>query len=94
MSMLKQLPPTAFGRLCQEGRTRLTMTKFELARLVGTSPTDVTAIETGRKDPPSTYVKLVTELLGLEPEEVQFALERTPSSYEKTPPSNPKYGSQ
>jgi DNA-binding XRE family transcriptional regulator len=83
---------TPFGRLCVEGRSRMTMTRPELAKLVGTSPKDISDIETGRKEPSAHYVSLVSGILGLDVEEVEIALSSTAGSYRLTRTSQPKYG--
>ena len=85
---------TAFGQLCADRRVVLTMTRPELAKLVGTTPTDISLIERGEKEPPAHYVLLIIEVLRLEQAEVEFALAAQGSTYRLTRVTQPRYGSQ
>jgi transcriptional regulator with XRE-family HTH domain len=83
---------TQFGKLCFDARIRLTMTRPELAKMVGTSPKDISDIETGKKPEPAHYVALVTGILGLDTFDVELALSGTDSQYKLTRIAQPKYG--
>ncbi|WP_143748330.1 helix-turn-helix domain-containing protein [Mesorhizobium carmichaelinearum] len=83
---------TPFGRLCTEGRTAMTMTRPEMAKLVNTSPRDISLIETGQKTPPAHYVVLVMGILGLDLEEVEAALAAQDPTYKLTRVPQPRYG--
>ncbi len=91
---MKKTRVTPFGRLCEHARGVMAMTRFELAKLVNTSPTDISDIELGKKEPPATYVKLVIEILGMDPDEVYMTLEESSSTYRLMRIAQPKYGSQ
>ena len=70
------------------------MTLPEMAKLVGTSPLDVSRIERGEKPAPAHYVLLVMELLGLNKADVEMALAAQDSTYKLTRVTQPRYGSQ
>lgn len=72
----------------------MTMTRPELARYVSTTPRDISDIETGKKTPPANYVKLVTEILGLDPEDVFVTLSKQYPEYELSRIAQPRYGAQ
>ena len=83
---------TPFGKLCFEARRGMTMTRPELARLVDTSPKDISDIETGKKAVPAHYVALVTGILGLDTLDVELALGACDSNYKLVRIQQPKYG--
>ena len=83
---------TPFGRLCTEGRMAMTMTRPEMAKLVNTSPRDISLIESGQKIPPAHYVVLVMGILGLDLEDVEAALAVQDPTYKLTRTSQPRYG--
>lgn len=83
---------TPFGRLCSEGRSAMTMTRPELAKLVGTSPLDISRIERGEKSPPAHYVLLVMDILELDKTEVELALAEQDPTYKITRVTQPRYG--
>lgn len=83
---------TPFGRLCTEGRTAMTMTRPEMAKLVNTSPRDISAMECGQKIPPAHYVVLVMGILGLDLDEVEAALAIQDPTYKLSRTSQPRYG--
>ncbi|TIM09613.1 helix-turn-helix domain-containing protein [Mesorhizobium muleiense] len=85
---------TPFGQLCSEGRTAMTMTRPELAKLVGTSPLDISRIERGEKTPSAHYVILVMDILGLDRTEVEIALSMQDPTYKLTRVSQSRYGAQ
>lgn len=77
---------TEFGELCRNGRARMgTMTRPEMAKLLGLTAKTVNDIEIGRKYPTEDYVKAVTGLLALDPILVDKSLSR---SKEQTYPNN------
>ncbi|MES0136545.1 helix-turn-helix domain-containing protein [Mesorhizobium sp. M0016] len=83
---------TPFGQQCTEGRTAMTMTRPEMAKLVNTSPRDISLMESGQKIPPAHYVVLAMGVLGLDLEEVEAALAAQDPTYRLTRVSQPRYG--
>lgn len=75
MQMQRSYEVSEFGLLCKHGRSPFGMTRPEMARKLGVSPTYVSDIESGRFPPPEGYVCAVTGLLGLSTADVKFALE-------------------
>ena len=83
-----------FDQLCFDGRMAMTMTKRELAKMIGTSPLEVSRIERGEKEPSAHYVVLVMGILGLDQLEVEAALSTPESPYKLTRIAQPQYGAQ
>ncbi|MGQ2968958.1 MAG: helix-turn-helix domain-containing protein [Allorhizobium sp.] len=64
-----------FGQLCKRGRSPFGMTRPEMARKLGVSPSYVSDIESGKFPPPEGYVCAITGLLGLSTADVKSAIE-------------------
>ncbi|WP_210239055.1 helix-turn-helix transcriptional regulator [Mesorhizobium sp. 8] len=72
----------------------MTMTRPELAKLVGTTPLDIARIERGEKEPSAHYVLLVISILSLDKDDVEVALAAQYPAYRLTRVTQPRYGSQ
>lgn len=72
----------------------MTMTMREMARLVGTSPLEVSQIEQGKKDVPAHYIVLVMQVLGLDLDDVEEALAQMGAAHKLTRIQPSRYGSQ
>ena len=83
---------TNFGKLCREARTRMTMTRPEMAKLLGAEVKQVSDIETGKITPTAHYVSLVTMVLGLSVDEVEISLNLDGSPFKLSRANQPRYG--
>lgn len=83
---------TPFGKLCSDGRAYMTMTRPELAKLINTTPKDISDIETGKKEPSGLYVSLVAGILGLDLQELEMSLSTADSQYRFTRVTQSNYG--
>lgn len=73
---------TEFGRLCCAKRAgRGGMTKFDMARAVGVTPSYVSQVEMGRIKPPESYICKVAATLGLTQAELRVALQASETQY-------------
>ncbi|MGQ3078506.1 MAG: helix-turn-helix domain-containing protein [Allorhizobium sp.] len=75
MHMQRVYEVSEFGQLCKRGRSPFGMTRPEMARKLGVSPSYVSDIESGKFPPPEGYVCAITGLLGLSTADVKSAIE-------------------
>lgn len=94
MTEMETYSLTPFGLLSKNGRIALGMTMREMAKLVGSSPLEVSQIEQGKKDIPAHYIILVMQVLGLDLEDVELALANMDQAHKITRVGPSKYGSQ
>lgn len=94
MTEMETYSLTPFGKLCKSGRIALGMTMREMAKLVGSSPLEVSQIEQGKQEGPAHYIILVMQVLGLDLEDVELALAEMDQVHKLTRIGPSKYGSQ